>query len=105
MHRTVTLIFNGIDIKPNPDPIPVNDNDTLSFELEGAPPGSTFVISMNPEFFNPCRVTSSDSKTTVTQAAETPYQCEVRDAANESLLWSGQLRGGHTRPEKPVRNS
>ena len=96
-HHTVTLNWGDGRFQPDTDVLPVDTGDTISFQLGAAPPKSTFLITMDPQFFSPAEVKVSDTEVTVVEAASTSYRCQLFDEFGNPLSSEDQAGGG-TRP-------
>src|SRR6476660_6323908 len=116
----VTLIYDATQQRrftPNPDPITVNDGDTIVFTgdvtgtiTSGTAPGdTTFKVTMDQDLFKPSEVdfapkTQSSSITVQNNALKksTIYHCELRNIGCvllDETKTTGQ-QGGGTQPGK-----
>jgi hypothetical protein len=96
-HHTLTLNYSPNGFKPDTDVLPVETGDTISFRLGIAPPKSTFLITMDKQYFSPQEVKDSGTKVTVVEAASTTYSCQLFDELG-GLLSPKDQAGAGTRP-------
>ena len=96
-HHTLTLNYGPNGFKPDTDVLPVKTGDTISFKLGIAPPKSTFLITMDKQYFSPQEVKDSGTKVTVVEAASTTYICQLFDEIG-GLLSPKDQAGAGTRP-------
>jgi hypothetical protein len=99
-HYTLTLNYTPTGFLPDPKVLGVQDGDTFSFQLGTAPPNSTFLVKMDPQYFSPAEAKDSDTKVTVVKAAISEYSCHLSDVFGSPLSSGGQA-GGSTRPGGP----
>ena len=107
-HHTLKLNYDQKATRkfsPDVDPLPVEEGDTISFQLGIAPDKSTFKIPMNePDFFSASEVKDSDTKIKVRAGLKklTTYHCELFDSSGQLLFQSSEQQpGGGIRPGRP----
>ncbi|MDQ6700332.1 MAG: hypothetical protein M3Z36_09110 [Acidobacteriota bacterium] len=104
-HHTVTLNYGSNGFKASPDPVRVRPGDTISFQLEAAPPKSKLKVKMHdPAFFSAGEVDNSQARIEVLRAASTKYHCQLFDSHGKQLGEShentpGGSTGGGIEPE------
>jgi hypothetical protein len=98
-HHPLTLNWGNGRFQPDTDVLLVETGDTIAFKLGSAPPGSTFLIEMDPRYFSPADVKDSETTVKVVQAASTKYACHLFDESGKPLSSEDQA-GASTEPIK-----
>jgi hypothetical protein len=106
-HHTLTLNYSPEGFKPDRDPLPVKQGDTISFRLGVAPPNSKFKIRMhNPQLFSTGEVDNQNTRVEVLQAASTKYHCQLLDAQGHVVSESSETQpGGGIEPDDGVSST
>ena len=99
--QLVTLDYDQIGFKANPDQVPVKPGDIITFQLgSSAPANSVFTITIHdPSLFSSPGGTGSHAKAVEvtlksTLAGPITYDCELRDASGQLLSKSGGSKPG-----------
>ena len=105
-HHTLTFNWSTEEgLQPDQPVLQVETEDTISFQLGTAPPGSTFKITAKDrEFFSPSEVTDSGTNVTVLKAVKSSFRCELFDAGGNPLSREGDP-GTQVEPGGPKAHS